>query len=415
MTEDNRIKVWCLIGDQMGHVLPVQAYMGDRAEFFYDTEYSPQKMLSAKPDIVLCINDFQYAITRCIDAARENNIPSLKLQDGILEWRCQYENPNFGAGGGAPQHQPVIADKIACIGYSSARQIAFWGNTEKVEVTGMPRLDYLLGHSIKPSHKPGNRILVMTAKKPWFSDEQREVTLRSLIDLKNYLETRPDLTVIWRLTKNVASLIGVENKLNELSTQELTATLGMVDAVVTTISTTVLESMLASRPVAALDYHNVPRFVPTAWTILTNDHIAPVVNEILNPPETKITFQNDILSDVVRRDGKAAEHVARLITEMTNIGRAARKENTSLVLPVNILEWSPFSSLNQSQLSLIQLYPDQEIFLEKNVSTLQVKLIQAEAENVKLRQQLAQRSLGFWIDRGVKKVMKDLFHLTKSI
>src|SRR5690606_26345251 len=125
-------------------------------------------MLKAAPDILVCVNDFPYEIMRCIDAARAANIPSLVLQDGILEWRCQYENPTFGFGGGAPQHQPVIADKIACIGHQSARQIAAWGNAHKVVVTGMPRMDYLLDYEVTPPSHPAKRLLVMTAKKPGF-------------------------------------------------------------------------------------------------------------------------------------------------------------------------------------------------------------------------------------------------------
>jgi len=52
--------------------------------------------------------------------------------------------------------------------------------------------------------------------------------------------------------------------------------------------------MRLGRPVAALDYHNVPRFVPTAWTISARHHIPQVVAELLNPPATKMAFQRDV-------------------------------------------------------------------------------------------------------------------------
>lgn len=402
------IKVWCLVGDQKAHVKPVEDFFSERAVFIYDAECSPTKMLLEQPDILVCVNDFAYEVVRSIDSARENKIPSLVIQDGILEWRCQYENPKFGAGGGAPQHQPVMADKIACLGYSSARHIASWGNTGKVEVTGMPRLDYLLTHPVKLPARPGNKLLVMTAKKPWFTDEQREITLQSLSDVKDYLETRPEIEVTWRLTKNVASLIGVENRLNELSTADLAATLEMVDSVISTVSTAVLESMLANRPVAALDYHNVPRFVPTAWTISSPGQIGSIVQEILNPPENKRSFQNNILADALRCDGLASAHVAELVTRLAHLGRAARESNSAIVLPANILAWSPFGSVEHSPIDLATLYPDQHVFKENDISTLQVKLARAEAENQQLRQKLVQRSFGFWLDQSARIAIKKL-------
>jgi len=47
---------------------------------------------------------------------------------------CQYENPLFGAGGGAAQHQPVLADKIAASARKAPADCRV-GNAGKVEVT----------------------------------------------------------------------------------------------------------------------------------------------------------------------------------------------------------------------------------------------------------------------------------------
>ena len=113
------LSVWCLVRDQFAHVKPVEQFLGGRADFKYDSSWSPSQMLDAGPDVVICVNDVHYDVCRCLDAARRGGIPSIVLQDGILEWRCQYENPRLGAGGGAPQHQPVLADRIACIGPTS--------------------------------------------------------------------------------------------------------------------------------------------------------------------------------------------------------------------------------------------------------------------------------------------------------
>jgi hypothetical protein len=399
--------VWCLLPrDQADHVEPVKAFLGDRAEFIYDSSWKPRKMLEASPDVVLCANDFYYGVSRCLDAAREDGIPSLAMQDGILEWRCQYENPLFGSGGGAPQHQPVLADKIACIGHGSARHIASWGNSAKVEVTGMPRLDYLLPLEPLPRRHTGSRILVMTAKKPGFTEAQTRVTVRSLLDLKNYLASFPGIDVAWRLTKNLSTELGVENQLRSLGGEDLTHQLSQVDAVITTPSTAMLEAMLVGRPVACLDYHNTPRFVSTAWTISSPEHIGGVVAEILDPPAAKVAFQGECLQDSLLCAGPASTHVAELVFKMVAQAKASKRRRQRLRLPVRMVS-SQQVPPEPCFPSLTEVYPRSKVFQERDAESLQVRLARAESENARLTQLQAQRRIGYWVQLvGRKAVLR---------
>jgi len=377
-------RVWCLLKDQLAHVQPVVAALAGRARFDIDDQWDPDRLLANRPDIVLCVNDYHYDIVCCLDAARRQGIPSLTLQDGILEWRCQYQNPLFAAGGGAPQHQPVVADKIACLGYQSARQIAAWGNAAKVEVTGMPRLDHLLTRPPVARRQPGQRVLVMTAKNPGFTEDQRTVTLTSLHDLKQYLAGRPDIAVAWRVSKAVAQALGVTNQLQQVASAELAAQVDQADAVITTPSTAMLEAMLLGRPVAALDYHNVPRFVPTAWTISAREQIAPVIADLLAPPATKLAFQENCLADCLRTDGPAAPRVAALMEEMVAACRAQRWQGVRPVLPAHMVNGVAQAAVPALP-ALAELYPNQPVFQATDVGGLQVRLARAENENRRLK------------------------------
>ncbi len=387
------LRVWCLMRDQFAHVRPVEAHMAGRAEFTYDDAWEPAALLEAQPDVVLCVNDWPAGVARCLDAARAARIPSLVLQDGILEWRCQYENPLFGAGGGAPQHQPVLTDVIACIGRQSARQIAAWGNAGRVEATGMPRMDHLLSRDVKPRREPGRCILVMTAKKAGFTDEQSAVTLRSLRDVRAYLESLPDVEVIWRVSREMAEALGVANQMRETSSVELTEVVERSDAVITTISTAILETMLLDRPVAALDYHNVPRFVPTAWTISAPEHIAPVVSGILSPDARRMAFQRDCLHDCLECDGPAAPRVAALMERLAS-GESWSAEHPSAAASTRSNGSGGDGRVRpHPALPLADLYPDQEIFAEQDVQRLQVRLARAEHDRDQLERALRQRSV----------------------
>lgn len=402
------MKIRCLLRDQQGHVRPVMEYMAGRAEFLFDQEWDATAIRADNTDLLLCVNDFPPEIARCLDAARTQGIPSLALQDGTLEWRCQYQNPLFGAGGGAPQHQPVLADKIACLGSLSARHIAAWGNAAKVEVTGMPRIDGLLTRTFAPPRTTGpRRLLVMTAKKPWYDAGQREVILCSLQALKDHLASRTDIEVVWRVTKDIEGILGVENRLRELDGGELAAVLDEVDAVIATPSTAIIEAMLAGRPVAALDYFNTPRFLPTAWTIAADAHLAPVVDELLTPSPAKLAYQQVCLSDALRCDGPAAPRVAGLIERMIDIAAACRREGRGVELPANLL--GPVEIVTGAALpSLAALYPGQATFADRDAVALQVRLARLEKAYAMAQSELYSQSFGYWFKAAASYLAKRL-------
>ncbi len=367
------LRIWCLVRQQESYVLPLERHFGDRATFTYDADCDAASLVSARPHLVLCVNDWPSEIVECLDSARRARIPSIVLQDGILEWRCQYENPLFGAGGGAPQHQPVLADRIACIGAQSARSIAGWGNAGRVHVTGMPRLDYLLDRPTTAPRRPGRRLLIMSAKTPGFTPGQTEVTLRSLRAVKAFTEIRPELEVTWRIGRSLAEVLEVDNRFTEVGGVELAEMIEASDAVVTTPSTAMLEGMLLHRPVAALDFHNVPRFVPTAWTISAPDQVESVIEELLEPPSNKLLFQQECLRDALRIDGPATPRVAQLIESL------ARNEE-----PGHDLCGDP-GALALARLPLADLYPGQPVFSETSVEALQVRVARLQRDNRALR------------------------------
>lgn len=401
------VKIWCLLREQKPHVAPVEAAMGSDAQFLYDERWDPRTIEKRLPDVLLCVNDWPDEVARCLDTASRNRIPSLVVQDGILEWRCQYENPLFGSGGGAPQHQPVLADKIACIGRQSARQIAAWGNAAKVEVTGMPRLDHLLDRRVEPIRKPGNRLLVMTAKNPGFTPQQLDVSLRSLRNLRDALATRQDLDIRWRVSRNVAEALGVVSDFQNVSSEELADSVERSDAVITTPSTAMLEAMLLERPVAALDYHNVPRFVPTAWTISAPEHIAPVLGELCSPQARKMGYQRDTLNDCLEIDGPASPRLAELLRRMAEEGARARREDRRLAFPPDLLgRAGGFPPGEPPPLHL--LYPEAAAFVDTEVRSLQARVARLHKANEQLREELSRRHLADVLRRAGKVAVANL-------
>lgn len=390
-----RYNIWVFAGDQEGHVRPVESVFGQTADFTYYDSLPPAP--NALPDCILLVTEHSLLHAKVIQWAKSKNIPTLTLQDGILEWRCQYENPLFGAGGGAPQYQPVLADKIACIGLQSALHIASWGNADKIEITGMPRLDHFA--DLQPAQKTdsGYVLLVTSARKPWFDDAQKENVLSALKDLKVYLESRPDITVIWRLTKNISDLIGVSN-VSGNNGESLESQLQRADVLITTPSTTIIEGMLCERPVAVLDYSNNPKLYYVTWTISAKEQIEKVVQGLLNSNESMLLHQRGALVQNLRTDHPSSLAVKELIVKMIEF----KIGNPDKPLPAGLTKYTPVP-VGFPELS--QIYKS-DIFQEKDVLSLQAALSRAEKENEVIRMRLAQRCLGYWVRRILLKILR---------
>jgi hypothetical protein len=64
--------------------------------------------------------------------------------------------------------------------------------------------------------------------------------------------------------------------------------------------------------VAQFEYRPVPLYLSTAWEIRSNEHLAPVVAELLAPPPPKLAWQDACLRDELALDG-AAERLAAVV------------------------------------------------------------------------------------------------------
>jgi hypothetical protein len=137
--------------------------------------------------------------------------------------------------------------------------------------------------------------------------------------------------------------------------------------------------MLLGRPVAAVDYHNVPRFVPTAWTIGAPGQVAPVLAEILSPPARKMAFQDDCLHDALACDGPASPRVAALIRRMT--GRPGGEVEAA-------------APSRGSSAALSDLYPEEPTYADHDVASLQARLVRLQKQNANLRRELDRFTLG---------------------
>jgi hypothetical protein len=278
--------------------------------------------------------------------AREAGVPVLHLLDGILEWNNLWDNPRYDVGGvkSPPMYHPPIAHKIGCIGRAQERFLSGFAADGACEVVGLPRLDAV--HPAPPPAGPTRHVLVCTANTPYFTPRQHDVVRRALSDLRDWFARNPrlggaPLVPIWRLTKNLEHEIGVAGQVSDRWKQDLLDVLGRVDAVVTTPSTLVLESMLLGRPVARLDYFNLPAYAPSVWTVTHREEIDPVMHRLLAPTEGELRFQQTLLHDGLECRTPALPRLVALVEGMIAAGRACRARSAPLEFPRRIVPLEP--------------------------------------------------------------------------
>lgn len=333
-------------------------------------------------DLCICSDEFFNYEAGWVSKFKRLNIPVLHIIDGVIDWKNNWENPrSLFEKDGMPLFQPVLSDKIACLGNAQARILESWGNIGKCEIVGCLRFDRFQNKKKRKRQSSDSfRILIMTANTPGFTDKHMLDVTQAMRDLKKWFEVNPKINGIviepvWRITGDLPKIIGIDSNYNDSSGKELAELLLDVDAVITAPSTTIIESMLLGLPVASIDYSNSPKYINTAWNIFTYEHILEVILELIDPPYSKMLYQDYILHDNLECGSPALPRMITLINELIKYGRLSREQSQPLILPDRILDSGVILSHSPDRkFDLTKLYPNHPVFNRMDVVEMQVEL-----------------------------------------
>lgn len=354
----------------------------------------------------------------------QDRVPVLILSDGIVEYRNAWEHPKLADGS---MFQPVFGHKLACIGRGQARVLESWGNPGRCEVVGLPRLDSVQTTAAASPQTSGPfRLLVATATTPAFDSDQREIVVESLRQLKDWFSKNPQvpgqqdqrpIEVVWRLSDGLEADIGLDDETRHNGSDPderlpIGEVIESVDAVITTASTMILESMLRKRPTAVLDFHFSPCYFSTPWMIKTAQQFERTISELNNPPKHKMMFQDFVLKDQLECRTPAKPRMLQLIKDMIAAGVEARKTGSSIHLPARMLPdpQAGFSTVPDS-FELQSLYRTNLAFENREVDQLKIELAaaikrldQLPAELVKKNHQIV--TLNQRLDRTRARILE---------
>jgi predicted house-cleaning NTP pyrophosphatase (Maf/HAM1 superfamily) len=387
------IKAVALVIDEHKIIRPLESIEGLLIEYIVVDENF--QFTLPYPDIVLTVSDWIAEIARVLLEAKRLKIPTLLFQDGTLDWIIQNEGDKYGGSGGATHFHPILTDKIAVMGHQSARVIASWNDASKVEVVGSPILQDEIESAkkyrveAKNVKKDSYTVLVTSTRQGWFCERQKIAFVQALKDLKAYFLSQEEVKVNWRLSRNLAKLIGVENEMKVKESIELVPLIKEADLVISAQSTVVVEAMIHGKPVAIIDYLNVPQYYGTAWIINAKSQIESTVNSMLKAEPNRMLYQDYQMQDILYLDSCSLERSKLLINKMVSF----RRENQNANFPSNML------SFNEPFQTLVVHYAIDQVFpaVAKNHQIEKEDLIRLitrySHENKLLRKELKKKSI----------------------
>lgn len=270
----------------------------------------------------LIVSCDQFVISRtAILACRNHGIPTFHVLDGVVDWRTTFENPEFDLSlGGLPLFRPLIADVVFTMGTIQAEVLRWLGNTQ-ISASGLPRFD---GWNPLPCRigrfDAAPRLLVASANTPWATEVQRTVVEEQFSNLVRALADAERegaiAQTVYRVSDKLACELNIVNCRNILADQALSD----ADIVVTTPSTFAIEAMLRGVPTAILDPFGLPVLTPSAWPATNWETVIQSLPSLTSPESERASFQDHIVSSLVRSDGVAASRIVKLICGIVKQG-----------------------------------------------------------------------------------------------
>ncbi len=216
----------------------------------------PPARMTDRTRVVVIHDSFACMNALAVRQARRIGATTVLVMDGLVEYRNTFVNPWSG------EHflRPAPVDVIACAGEIDRGILGDLGND--AVATGLPRLARpgMAGGSAGPLPLPDRpAVMVATANRPSFNDDERQRLVSALVAMRASLEAL-GVPVVWRLTDDLDGQIGVIR-----DTRPLRTALADVSAVITTPSTLMVEAMIAGRPIGLLHAHPTPLWQPATW------------------------------------------------------------------------------------------------------------------------------------------------------
>jgi hypothetical protein len=276
---------------------------------------------------------------------------------------------------GLPPYQPVLSHKIGCIGPSQARILSSWGQYQKVEVTGNPRMDAYVDYRLNRLNKLGfnqsprsksARLLILVANRPAYTESGMMRARQSYLDLNEFLKQAVDtynLKITWRGGPRSPDVMPAEMVGSiDQGKGSLFEALENADFVISSPSTATLEAMSMEIPTCILDYSGSPELLDAAWTIRSKEFIAKELESLFTNDIRRMQLQRYLIHDQIRMDSSSSARVSQLMLDMISIADRSRSEGSDLTFPASMVPGHDYSSQTPYHYAPERLFESHPLF-----------------------------------------------------
>ncbi|WP_164671263.1 hypothetical protein [Pectobacterium brasiliense] len=238
-----------------------------------------------KYDVIVNFNYSNAFHSLLIRKAKENNILSILLQDGIFEW-----NNTFVKNKKMPLYHPITHDVFFSFGGDQEFKYLQQVNT-LLPVKFFKYIPDFLNKKSIAYDKDKFDFLITTANSAYFNNSEL-VRLCNLIN--ETIDNLVNLNLSFKLRifdKRILSNINAAGySINDLC-PNISECLLDVRCVLTTRSTLIFEAIGASKPVGEFLYRDVPQFSNPAWLVHSNIDFPETLNSMIFMDENRMAMQ----------------------------------------------------------------------------------------------------------------------------
>lgn len=360
-----------------------------------------------------------------IARAKRAGLPTFHIADGVLKWGTAWHYmtadtknclPEFS---GLPPYQPVLAHKIGCLGPAQARLLSSWGQYNKVEVTGNPRMDIYVNYRLSkpnPAHiRPSQshectRLLILIANKPAYTESGMIRARQSYIDLNDYLKRtaeRHHLAITWRTGPRSPDVLPPDvTGTIDRGKSSLFEALLHADFVISSPSTATLEAMSMEVPTCILDYSGSPELLHAAWVIRSKDFIEAELESLFIGDERRLQLQRYLVHDQIRIDSPSSARISQLLQEMISTAERCRSEGSELTFPASMTPKVDFSAQTPYHYAPEALFDSHPLFCLSELADLNRELADLHRYCALLKQRVDELDRLYPLGLAVKSRLK---------
>lgn len=216
--------------------------------------------------------------------AKRNNIKTLLVADGIIEWENCFSNP-MNTKYKLYQFHPILHDMFLCVGKDE---------TEYFNFLGYKTMQFLPDRMVPTIPRIGkenkNLFLITTSNTAYYNESEK----RNLIELlKQVVKTLDKLEYkyIFRIfDESLIIDLDIEDS-NNFKNGTYEECLKKVDYVITTPSSISFTTMYHGKALAHLIYRDSPMFIQAGWNISGSIDIKNTIESLINYDQNRMNFQ----------------------------------------------------------------------------------------------------------------------------